>query len=191
MFSQFVSRIAWTTLAFGWVWLKSGPSDRSPTQISEVNLWCIPWMWSRRKESFFPTKLSLVTAPTLTLYTNLSNNVAQNSLPDAAVSEVIDELPSDFKYFKVDPEPVSEKFPNLKKRATLVSELIKKQSTEKPMDRPATLNDPIMYVFTSGTTGLPKAATIKHSRLVYEIPLNIIRCTWINTIGSSPIPGTF
>ena len=75
-------------------------------------------------------------------------------------------MPGEFKFYKVDKTPVSEKYPNLKKKAVLISDEIFRQSKDKPMENPASLNDPLMYVFTSGTTGLPKAATIKHSRLV-------------------------
>jgi acyl-CoA synthetase (AMP-forming)/AMP-acid ligase II len=34
--------------------------------------------------------------------------------------------------------------------------------------------DPVFYIFTSGTTGLPKAAVIKHSRLLFKIFYSLI-----------------
>lgn len=33
--------------------------------------------------------------------------------------------------------------------------------------------DPVFYIFTSGTTGLPKAAVIKHSRFIYAFKTTI------------------
>ena len=47
-------------------------------------------------------------------------------------------------------------------------------------------NDKLLYIFTSGTTGLPKAAVIKNSRQVHRVP----QCTLtfqISTRGESLI----
>jgi len=49
------------------------------------------------------------------------------------------------------------------KDTTDLSSELEKSSKEKVSMTVGAL-DPVLYVFTSGTTGLPKAAVLKHSR---------------------------
>lgn len=76
----------------------------------------------------------------------------------------MDTLSPNVKLFKLSQKPSENK--SLKARTTVISrEDLKKCSIARPETKnPGNLMDPLMYVFTSGTTGLPKAATITHSR---------------------------
>jgi len=48
--------------------------------------------------------------------------------------------------------------------AVCLAQVLPSQSTEVITEKLSCYNDPMVYVYTSGTTGLPKAATVKHSR---------------------------
>ncbi|CAF0978627.1 unnamed protein product [Rotaria magnacalcarata] len=55
-------------------------------------------------------------------------------------------------------------------------------SAQPPKPIPYDLRHPVFYIFTSGTTGLPKAAVIKHSRFVEKnIPSQLVKFTRIAT----------
>ena len=47
---------------------------------------------------------------------------------------------------------------------TSLAQVLPSQSTEIITEKLSCYNDPMVYVYTSGTTGMPKAATVKHSR---------------------------
>jgi acyl-coenzyme A synthetase/AMP-(fatty) acid ligase len=64
----------------------------------------------------------------------------------------------------VDHEPVSSKFPELAARTVHVNEGIAATSASPIEEKCAGLNDTLMYIFTSGTTGLPKPVPLKNSR---------------------------
>ena len=84
----------------------------------------------------------------------------------AVIAEIVDQLPADFKFYKLDASPVHADHDVLKAKTVHVTPRIAAQEKVKLEGFKSQLSDPLMYVFTSGTTGLPKAATIKHSRLV-------------------------
>ncbi|CAF1136945.1 unnamed protein product [Adineta ricciae] len=58
-------------------------------------------------------------------------------------------------------------------------ESLKQCSTKPPKPIPFDLQQPVFYIFTSGTTGLPKAAVIKHSRFLLGA-LGFLSATGIN-----------
>ena len=82
------------------------------------------------------------------------------------IAEIADQLPADFKFYKLDASPVHTDHDVLEAKTVHVTPKIEAQEKVKLEGFKSQLSDPLMYVFTSGTTGLPKAATIKHSRLV-------------------------
>ena len=74
-------------------------------------------------------------------------------------------VPKDFAFYKLDSDPVQDKSSSLASRTIYLANEMSRQPDYK-LEGTCTLglNDKLMYVYTSGTTGLPKAACIKHSR---------------------------
>ena len=80
------------------------------------------------------------------------------------IAEVMDELPADFEFYKVDASPVSPGLPRLSARAVHVAEGIDAASAAPVEGKRSGYGDRVVFIFTSGTTGLPKAVPLKNSR---------------------------
>ena len=80
-------------------------------------------------------------------YSRSSCGLSDSAVPDIKTSVLLDEALGDYPGT---PEP---------------KEIRKKINT----------TDPLIYMYTSGTTGLPKAVNISHLRLVYT---NVVRPTY-------------
>ncbi len=81
-----------------------------------------------------------------------------------ALSEISPHLDPSVALFKLG-EPSSSSSDLVRSYSLLSTDLLSTLPSSRPEveDRPG-FDDPLMYIFTSGTTGLPKAATIKNSR---------------------------
>ena len=82
----------------------------------------------------------------------------------SAISEVASSMPEDYQYYKWDQTPVDPKYADLASKTILVPDLLKKEPETRIQGKRSGLADCLMYVFTSGTTGLPKAVPLKNTR---------------------------
>ena len=74
-------------------------------------------------------------------------------------------LPADFEFYKIDAAPVSAaECPALAARAVSVAEGISAAPATPVQGKRAGVGDFVVFIFTSGTTGLPKAVPLKNSR---------------------------
>ena len=80
------------------------------------------------------------------------------------IAEIMDELPADFEFYKIDPATVSPDFPRLSSRTVNVVEGISRCPTTPVEGKRSGVSDFVVFIFTSGTTGLPKAVPLKNSR---------------------------
>ena len=76
----------------------------------------------------------------------------------------MDRLPADFQFYKIDSTPVSPDFPLLSSRTVNVSEGIAASPATPVEGKRSGYGDHVVFIFTSGTTGLPKAVPLKNSR---------------------------
>ena len=71
-------------------------------------------------------------------------------------------LPADFEFYKIDAGPVSEaECPALAARAVNVAEGISSSPATPVEGKRSGVGDRVVFIFTSGTTGLPKAVPLK------------------------------
>ena len=103
------------------------------------------------------------------------------------IAEIMDELPADFEFYKIDGAPVSPDFPRLSSRALDVAEGIA-ASSAAPVggEKRSGYGDRVVFIFTSGTTGLPKAVPLK-GPFTLNIRRNLFGRFWarFNTVPKS------
>jgi len=99
-----------------------------------------------------------------TLDTVKAKGVMFTSETEKNIAEIMDELPADFEFYKIDPATVSPDFPRLSSRTVNVVEGISRCPTTPVEGKRSGVSDFVVFIFTSGTTGLPKAVPLKNSR---------------------------
>ena len=82
-----------------------------------------------------------------------------------ALTDIAPDLDPSVALFKLGESSSSSSSDLVRSDSLLSTDLLSTLPASRPEveDRPG-FDDPLMYIFTSGTTGLPKAATIKNSR---------------------------
>lgn len=83
-----------------------------------------------------------------------------------AVSDVVDSLDPNFPLYRLGSLPDSSKASKLNEK-DLTAVLADVSSAPPVLQEKGCYNDKLLYIFTSGTTGLPKAAVITNSRYMF------------------------